>query len=240
MSDHPRTVEEIAEDYRARREGLLRALTEDVDEFYGQCDPDRENLCLYGEADGSWKVDMPEEEVPPELPEPVLGINFARDGMQRKDWLALVAVHSDAWLMAVAFYYGAKLDKEGRLKLFKNINTMPTVYESVTGKVKVPNGSKSAKKRKAESAPAAETQKAQASLKPLGTGRLLTEDDLGPDLKGRQAELYWPDDNLWYLIEIQAMNLRQKAAKIMYTDGSTEELDLEEIIRDGHMSLITQ
>ena len=28
MSDHPRTVEEIAEDYRARREGLLRALTE--------------------------------------------------------------------------------------------------------------------------------------------------------------------------------------------------------------------
>lgn len=94
---------------------------------------------------------MPEEEVPPELPEPVLGINFARDGMQRKDWLALVAVHSDAWLMAVAFYYGAKLDKEGRLKLFKNINTMPTVYESVTGKVKVPNGSKSAKKRKAES-----------------------------------------------------------------------------------------
>ena len=28
--------------------------------------------------------------------------------------------------------------------------------------------------------------------------------------------------------------------RIMYTDGSTEELDLEEIIRDGHMSLITQ
>ena len=28
MKDHPRTVDEIAEDYRARREALLRALTE--------------------------------------------------------------------------------------------------------------------------------------------------------------------------------------------------------------------
>ena len=33
---------------------------------------------------------------------------------QRKDWLALVAVHSDAWLMAVAFYYGAKFDAKKR------------------------------------------------------------------------------------------------------------------------------
>ena len=42
------------------------------------------------------------------------GINFARDGMVRKDWLALVAVHSDAWLLSVAFYYGAKLDANAR------------------------------------------------------------------------------------------------------------------------------
>ena len=34
--------------------------------------------------------------------------------LQRKDWLALVAVHSDAWLMAVAFYYGAKFDGKER------------------------------------------------------------------------------------------------------------------------------
>ena len=33
---------------------------------------------------------------------------------QRKDWFALVAVHSDAWLMAVAFYYGAKFDAKKR------------------------------------------------------------------------------------------------------------------------------
>ncbi|MQL79344.1 hypothetical protein Taro_011791 [Colocasia esculenta] len=44
-------------------------------------------------------------------------INFARDGMDTKDWLlALVAVHSDAWLLAVAFYSGDRFgfDKEAR------------------------------------------------------------------------------------------------------------------------------
>ena len=34
--------------------------------------------------------------------------------MSRRDWLALVAVHSDAWLISVAFYYGAKLDANAR------------------------------------------------------------------------------------------------------------------------------
>lgn len=54
--------------------------------------------------------------MPPEIPEPVLGINFARDGMDESDWLALVAVHSDSWLLAVAFYFAARFgfDKSER------------------------------------------------------------------------------------------------------------------------------
>jgi hypothetical protein len=67
-----------------------------------------------GNRNGGWSVELPAEEVPPELPEPCLGVNFARDGMARKDWLALVAVHSDAWLMAVSFFYAVKLDAIGR------------------------------------------------------------------------------------------------------------------------------
>ena len=98
-----------------------------------------------GESSGEWSVDLPAEEVPSELPEPCLGINFARcsevvpavrtafakgsraaapacmlrcsfcrDGMQKKDWLRLVAAHSDAWLYSVAFYYGAKLKQQER------------------------------------------------------------------------------------------------------------------------------
>ena len=54
----------------------------DLQRFYAENDPEKENLCLYGLEDGTWKVSLPEEEVPPELPEPSLGINFARDGMQ--------------------------------------------------------------------------------------------------------------------------------------------------------------
>jgi hypothetical protein len=47
-----------------------------------------------------------------DLPEPALRINFTRDGMDKKDWLKLVAVHSDAWLLSVAFFYGAKLNRQ--------------------------------------------------------------------------------------------------------------------------------
>ncbi|KAG4912184.1 hypothetical protein JHK86_052617 [Glycine max] len=28
--------------------------------------------------------------------------------MQEKEWLSLVAIHSDAWLLTVAFYFGAR------------------------------------------------------------------------------------------------------------------------------------
>jgi hypothetical protein len=105
-----------------------------VESFYTQCSPDRDNLCLYGQSDGTWEVALPCEEVPPELPEPALGVNFARDGMKRSDWLSLVAVHSDSWLMAVAFYNGARLDQEGRRQLFNDINSLPTCFEIVSGR----------------------------------------------------------------------------------------------------------
>ncbi|CAD7697616.1 unnamed protein product [Ostreobium quekettii] len=236
MNDHPKTVEEIFEDFQGRRAGLLRALTDELDDFYQQCDPERENLCLYGERDGSWQVDLPAEEVPPELPEPCLGINFARDGMQKKDWLALVAVHSDSWLYAVAFYYGAKLDQNDRLKLFRTINNYATLFETVTGRASRPRtGGPGSKRKKPDSG-----LPAQASESPLPTGRLLVHDDITPALKGRDAELFWPDDRLWYLVQIQNINARSKSARIAYTSGETEDLDLEDIIREGHMSLIPE
>lgn len=134
LPPNPRTVEEVFKDFLGRRAGVLKALTSDVEVFYKQCDPEKENLCLYGFPDELWEVNLPAEEVPPELPEPALGINFARDGMLRKDWLSLVAVHSDAWLVSVAFYFGARFDKNERKKLFNMINDMPTVLDVVTGR----------------------------------------------------------------------------------------------------------
>ncbi|OMO65633.1 Zinc finger, PHD-type [Corchorus olitorius] len=136
----PRTVEEVFNDFKGRRAGLIKALTTDVEKFYQQCDPEKENLCLYGLPNETWEVNLPVEEVPPELPEPALGINFARDGMQEKDWLSLVAVHSDSWLLAVAFYFGARFGfgKNERKRLFHQINELPTIFEVVTGIAKQP------------------------------------------------------------------------------------------------------
>ncbi|XP_073132586.1 PHD finger protein ALFIN-LIKE 5-like [Henckelia pumila] len=133
-----RTVEEVFNDLKGRRNALIKALTTDFEEFHKQCDPEKENLCLYGFPNGQWEVNLPAEEVPPELPEPALGINFARDGMQEKDWLALVAVHSDAWLLSVAFYFGARFgfDKADRKRLFYMINDLPSIFEDVTGAAK--------------------------------------------------------------------------------------------------------
>ncbi|NP_001149474.2 PHD finger protein ALFIN-LIKE 8 [Zea mays] len=133
-----RSPEDVFRDYRARQAGLIRALTTDVEKFYVMCDPEKENLCLYGLPNETWEINLPAEEVPPELPEPALGINFARDGMDEKDWLSLVAVHSDSWLMSVAFYFGARFgfDKESRKRLFTMINNLPSIYEVVTGTAK--------------------------------------------------------------------------------------------------------
>lgn len=49
--------------------------------------------------------------------------------MDRKDWLALCAVHSDAWLYSLAFFYAARFDADGRAELFSLLNQHPTVYE---------------------------------------------------------------------------------------------------------------
>lgn len=64
-------------------------------------------MCLYGFPNGTWKVGPPAEEVPVNIPEPTLGINIARDGSSLKDWLSVIALHSDSWLISVAFYFGA-------------------------------------------------------------------------------------------------------------------------------------
>lgn len=234
-TEFPKTVEEIFDDFQRRRSGLLRALTDDLEELYQQADPERDNLCLYGGRDGSWSVDLPAEEVPPELPEPCLGINFARDGMQKRDWVALVAVHSDSWLLAVAFFYAVKLDAAGRMRLFKLINTMPTLFESVSQRNKYkaaasqPQAGPVVKKKKFEDRP---TESKYPS------GRLIKAEDVSPALKGRQAELFWPDNQLWYLVEIISVNAKTKQAKIVYASGEEEDLDLAEIVREGHMALL--
>jgi len=80
----------------------------------------------------------------------------------------------------------------------------------------------------------------QASAHLQTKGRFLEYSDVGTQLRGRRAELYWPDDGYWYLIEIQDINAASMTAHIMYMTGDTEELQLGDIIRDKHMHLINK
>lgn len=77
-----------------------------------------------------------------------------------------------------------------------------------------------------------------SAQQPQLPGRLLQAADIRPELQGRQAEMYWPDDNMWYLIEIHSVNVVNKTAIIVYRTGEVEELNLSEIASEGHMSLI--
>ncbi|XP_020208993.1 PHD finger protein ALFIN-LIKE 8 isoform X2 [Cajanus cajan] len=88
-------------------EVMIRRVREEL-EGEGQL-KEKENLCLYGLRNQHWKVNLTIEEVPLELPEPVLDINFVGDDIQEKDWLSLVIVHSYTWLFVLAFYFGARL-----------------------------------------------------------------------------------------------------------------------------------
>ncbi|KAI3455603.1 hypothetical protein Pfo_012266 [Paulownia fortunei] len=222
---NPRTVEEVFRDFKGRRAGLIKALTTDVEEFYQQCDPEKENLCLYGFPSEQWEVNLPAEEVPPELPEPALGINFARDGMQEKDWLSLVAVHSDAWLLAVAFYFGARFgfDKADRKRLFNMINDLPTVFEVVTGAAKkqqkekssVSNHSSNKSKSNSKSRPS-ETQGKLSKPQPKDEEEGLDveeDDEHGETLCGACGDNY-ASDEFWICCDICEKWFHGKCVKI--------------------------
>ncbi|KAK1299940.1 PHD finger protein ALFIN-LIKE 7 [Acorus calamus] len=215
---NPRTVEEVFKDFRGRRAGMVKALTTDVKLFYESCDPEKENLCLYGLPNETWEVNLPAEEVPPELPEPALGINFARDGMEEKDWLTLVAVHSDAWLLAVAFYFGARFGfgKNERRKLFSMINDLPTIYEVVTGNAKsqsrekTPNSSsKSKSNTKMQSRQSESHTKGSSKSQPppkdeddeSGEEEDEDEDEHGNTLCGSCGE-YYANDEFWICCDV--------------------------------------
>ncbi|XP_071717557.1 PHD finger protein ALFIN-LIKE 4-like [Rutidosis leptorrhynchoides] len=214
---NPRTVEEVFRDFKGRRAGLIKALTTDVAEFYRQCDPEKENLCLYGFPNEQWEVNLPAEEVPPELPEPALGINFARDGMLEKDWLSLVSVHSDAWLLAVSFYFGSRFgfDKSDRKRLFNMINDLPTIFEVVNGtaknyqKVKSTVSNHSSTKSKSNSKPPPPPQEEEGLDDDEGDD----EDEHGDTLCGFCGENY-ASNEFWICCDICETWFHGKCVKI--------------------------
>lgn len=68
--------------------------------------------------------------------------------------------------------------------------------------------------------------------------RLLMYSDINEALIGRHAEMYWPDDLMWYVVEIQSLDMRTKLARVVYWTGEMEDLVLDDIAKAGHMMLI--
>ncbi|CAI9781706.1 unnamed protein product [Fraxinus pennsylvanica] len=187
---------------------------------------EKENLCLYGLPNETWEVNLPAEEVPPELPEPALGINFARDGMQEKDWLSLVAVHSDSWLLSVAFYFGARFGfgKSERKRLFQMINDVPTVFEVVTGPVKqakdqatAPNNNgknkSSVRMQSRQSEPQHKAVKMPVPKEEDDSGEEEEDDEQGATLCGACGDNYG-NDEFWICCDICERWFHGKCVKI--------------------------
>lgn len=223
----PRTFEGVFNDFKGRRAGLIRALTTDVMEFYEKCDPEKDHLCLYGLPDETWEVNPPAEEVPSELPEPALGINFARDGMQDKDWLALVAVHGDSWLFSVAFYLGARIGfgKNERKRLFGLINDLPSIYEIVAGIPKQPKEQSGAHNSKSKSG--GKTSQSEPQTKRVKTNAPpKEEDDSGEERDAEEEEDdqgaticgacggYYTADEFWICCDMCEIWFHGKCVKI--------------------------
>jgi hypothetical protein len=59
--------------------------------------------------------------------------------MAEKDWLTLVAVHSDAWLIAVAFYVGARFgfDKDARSGLLYIEMSLYSISKVQTSRIRL-------------------------------------------------------------------------------------------------------
>lgn len=51
-------------------------------------------------------------------------------------------MHTDSWLLSVAFFHAAKLGKADKKRLYDKCAELPTLYETITGKEKIVWGPK--------------------------------------------------------------------------------------------------
>eukprot|EP00793_Prasinoderma_coloniale_P001898 PRCOL_00007261-RA len=119
----------------SRRAAILRALTTEVSALKAACGDQSRVLCLFAHDDGRWTVDEPSPQVPPDLPEPVLGINLVLPAMHEANWLDFLAAHSEAWLLSTAMFRAAQCrppcGKDERRALFHAINGGPSLVDEV-------------------------------------------------------------------------------------------------------------
>ncbi|KAK8490827.1 hypothetical protein V6N11_066500 [Hibiscus sabdariffa] len=107
----PRTVEEVFNDFRGRRSGLIKALTTDVDKFYQQCDPEKENLCLYGLPNETWEVNLPVEEFTTGTSERPAGDMHVEDYLDWKLFWRIISGGNPWWRLSKVLFMNLKIER---------------------------------------------------------------------------------------------------------------------------------
>lgn len=88
-------------------------------------------------------------------------------------------------------------------------------------------------------APVDPTMQPSSTRPQARNGHLLTMGEVSAELQGKQAEMLWPDDAMWYLIRITHVDTLKRTANIQYVTGETEnDLDLTEIVTKKEMRII--
>ncbi|PON48069.1 Alfin [Trema orientale] len=140
-------VDEAFENFEGSRNGIIIALTTGSEEFYRQCDPERESLCLLGLSSGDWQVSPPGD-VPSKLP--LKALTYQEMGPQKRagcaqlprtvihgylHWLSILLLDLPWTKLTDIVYVIVKFVIfelwETRQRLFTMINGLPTVYEVV-------------------------------------------------------------------------------------------------------------
>ncbi|GKC64611.1 PHD finger protein ALFIN-LIKE 4 [Tanacetum coccineum] len=157
-----------------------------------------------------WEVNLPaEREVPPELPEPALGNQFASGwNARKKTGYSLVAVTVMLGCFRFSFYFGARFgfEKSERKRLFNMINDLPTVFEVVNGtaqinqkeKSTVSNHSSTKSKSNSKPPPPPPTEEEEEGL---GDEEEEDDDEHGETLCGSCGE-YYASDEFWICCDI--------------------------------------
>ncbi|KAK9126063.1 hypothetical protein Scep_014909 [Stephania cephalantha] len=127
------TPADVFLDFFHRRNGLIAALTTDLDQFLERCDPEKDCFCLSVDVDNmSWYVTFPPPDaLPLQLHKPAPGLYFKRQEIPLSDWLLQIALQGDSWLKSVADHLGARLDDANRNHMFTRLNTYTTVADAV-------------------------------------------------------------------------------------------------------------
>ncbi|KAM7513565.1 hypothetical protein LguiA_003148 [Lonicera macranthoides] len=132
-SYNKRIVDYMFNDFKGRRAALLKALTTDLEQFLKQCRDhgDKKTLMLYGYPDEQWEL----RPLPADINAPALGLHFCTDMLEEKDWLSHFAIHCDAWLDYIAFYFGGTygFEEAERNALDHMMIDVPDIYKVVTG-----------------------------------------------------------------------------------------------------------